>query len=159
MAVLDLQKAFHIVNQKILLKKLEVIGLDSSCIKWFRSYLTNRHQVVTMQKVILDSLPIKCGVPQGSILGPILFMCYINDVCICVNNSKLLLYADDSVLLYYSDTNPKIDWRKSQYIFKYPNAFWKKERKKFNKELLRFRAHANMACIMRMSSARHFIFV
>ena len=107
MVLLDLQKAFDTVNHKILLKKLEVMGLDSACIKWFRSYLTNRHQVVTMQKVISDSLPIKCGVPQGSILGPILFMCYINDMCICVKNSKLLLYADDSVLLY-SDTNPKL---------------------------------------------------
>ena len=82
------------------LKKLEVMGLDSACIKWFRSYLTKRHQVVTMQKVMSDSLPTKCGVPQGSILGPILFMRYINDI-------YLNYYADDSVLLY-SDTNPKL---------------------------------------------------
>ena len=106
MVLLDLQKAFDTVNHSILLKKLEVMGLDSSCVKWFKSYFTNRHQVVTMQKVLSDSLPIKCGVPQGSILGPILFMCYINDMCSCVNGSKLLLYADDSVLLY-SDTNSK----------------------------------------------------
>ena len=106
MVLLDLQKAFDTVNHNILLKKLEVMGLDSACVKWFRSYLSNRHQVVTVQTVLSDSLPIKCGVPQGSILGPILFMCYINDMCTCVNESKLLLYADDSVLLY-SDTNPK----------------------------------------------------
>ena len=76
------------------------MGLDSACVKWFRSYLTNRHQVVILQNVLSDSLPIKCGVPQGSILGPLLFMCYINDMCTCVNDSKLLLYADDSVVMY-----------------------------------------------------------
>ena len=66
MVLLDLQKAFDTVNHTILLKKLEVLGLDSACVKWFRSYLSNRHQVVTMQTVLSDSLPIKWGVPQGA---------------------------------------------------------------------------------------------
>ena len=106
MVLLDLQKAFDTVNHEILLKKLQVLGFNKANLEWFRSYLSNRHQLVSIRNVHSELLPIKCGVPQGSILGPILFTSYINDMCICLHDCKLLLYADDSVLLY-SSSNPK----------------------------------------------------
>jgi hypothetical protein len=96
MVMLDLQKAFDTVNHDILCNKLRVMGVES--IDWFRSYLSDRRQVVCVNKTSSNPMSITCGVPQGSILGPLLFLCYINDMPISVN-CKLLLYADDSALL------------------------------------------------------------
>ena len=98
MVLLDLQKAFDTVDHKILLMKLEAIGLNEDVIRWFRSYLTDRQQLVDVSGTLSSSAEIKCGVPQGSILGPLLFLIYVNDMSGVVN-SKLLLYADDSAIL------------------------------------------------------------
>ena len=68
-------------------------------VSWFRSYLSNREQCVEVNGVRSDFLPVSCGVPQGSILGPQLFLLYINDLCISVN-CDLSLYADDSALIF-----------------------------------------------------------
>ena len=107
MVLLDLQKAFDTVNHGILLKKLQIMGFNQATLEWFRSYLSNRHQVVAIRDIRSKVMPITCGVPQGSILGPILFSTYINDMSICIKaDCKLLLYADDSVLLC-SNPNPK----------------------------------------------------
>ena len=72
------------------------MGIGSSA--WFKSYLFNRHQTTSVNNVESDPLTIQCGVPQGSILGPLLFLCYINDMPISVT-CKLISYADDSALL------------------------------------------------------------
>ena len=96
--VIDLQKAFDTVNHKILLSKLQALGLDQVAIKWFASYLEDRQQIVQIGDTHSDSCSIKCGVPQGSILGPLLFLIYVNDMRAAVS-CKLLLYADDSALL------------------------------------------------------------
>ena len=101
--LLDLQKAFDTVNHDILCRKLGAMGIDS--VEWFRSYLSGRKQIVHVNKVDSDPLQISCGVPQGSILGPLLFLCYVNDMVTSVDR-KLLLYADDSALLV-SDKNPQ----------------------------------------------------
>ena len=101
MVVIDLQKAFDTVNHKILLSKLQALGLDQVAIKWFTSYLENRQQIVQIGDTHSDSCSIKsfkCGAPQGSILGPLLFLIYVNDMRAAVS-CKLLLYADDSALL------------------------------------------------------------
>ena len=98
MVVIDLQKAFDTVNHKILLSKLQALGLDQVAIKWFASYLEDRQQIVQIGDTHSDSCSIKCGVPQGSILGPLLFLIYVNDMRAAVS-CKLLLYADDSALL------------------------------------------------------------
>ena len=104
MVLLDLQKAFDTVDHDILCKKLEIIGLNSS--DWFKSYLKGRTQVVIANETRSESGTVTCGVPQGSLLGPLLFLCYVNDMPISIK-CKLLLYADDSALII-SGTDPKI---------------------------------------------------
>jgi len=96
LVLLDLQKAFDTVDHVILCKKLRAMGVTS--VDWFMSYLSCRTQIVNVNHVDSDPLNVPCGVPQGSILGPLLFLCYVNDMASSVD-CKLLLYADDSALL------------------------------------------------------------
>ncbi|MCU7801520.1 MAG: reverse transcriptase family protein [gamma proteobacterium symbiont of Lucinoma myriamae] len=98
MVLLDLQKAFDTVDHSILLMKLEALGLSQDIVRWFRSYLSDRQQLVDVSGMFSSSAEIRCGVPQGSILGPLLFLIYVNDMSGVVSN-KLLLYADDSAIL------------------------------------------------------------
>ncbi|CAL4065468.1 unnamed protein product [Meganyctiphanes norvegica] len=96
MVLLDLQKAFDTVDHEILCKTLEGMGIDFT--EWFKSYLGGRQQVVVANETTSEPGIVSCGVPQGSILGPLLFLCYVNDMPISVK-CKLLLYADDSALI------------------------------------------------------------
>jgi Reverse transcriptase (RNA-dependent DNA polymerase) len=93
----DLQKAFDCVDHEILLKKLCKMGISGVELSWFKSYLTNRKQFVSLNNVNSDYTVIRRGVPQGSILGPLLFLLYINDL---PESTKLfiLLFADDTTL-------------------------------------------------------------
>ena len=98
---LDIKKAFDSVNHTILLKKLSHYGIRGVCYKLFESYLINRQQYAYVNNTISSLQEIKTGVPQGSVLGPILFLLYINDlhnVLLC--NPRL--FADDTLLLYSS---------------------------------------------------------
>ena len=95
----DLEKAFDTVNHDILLAKLEHIGIRGVAKKWFESYLSERFQSVTIGGVSSSRLPITCGVPQGSILGPLLFLIYINDMRSSVKSSTVFHFADDTNLL------------------------------------------------------------
>ena len=97
MVLIDLQKAFDTVDHGILNEKLRSIGVSST--SWFDSYLENRRQCVDVKGSRSEFLPISCGVPQGSILGPLLFLIYINDMNISLT-CRLSLYADDSALLF-----------------------------------------------------------
>ena len=103
MVLLDLQKAFDTVDHVILCNKLRAMGFSS--VDWIRSYLSDRKQIVNVNKVDSDPRNITCGVPQGSLLGPLLFLCYVNDMPVSVK-CKLILYADDSALLI-SHKNPQ----------------------------------------------------
>ena len=99
MVLIDLQKAFDTVNHEILLSKLEAIGVKPDSCSWFRSYLFDREQCVEVNGKRSDFMLGTCGVPQGSIFGPLLFLLYINDLNVSID-CGLSLYADDSALVY-----------------------------------------------------------
>ena len=99
---IDLKKAFHTIDHSILLKKLQFYGIRGTAYKWLESYLENRKQYVSINGINSECNDVICGVPQGSILGPKLFILYINDLC----NSSLLL----KFVLFADDTNPFVKW-------------------------------------------------
>ena len=99
MILIDLQKAFYTIDHEILLQKLKAMKFSESTIKWFKSYLSERIFLVKIENKLSDFGKIFCGVPQGSILGPLLFLIYVNDMSQAVT-STLLLYADNSCILY-----------------------------------------------------------
>ena len=103
---LDLQKAFDSVDHKILLKKLENYGFRGVAKSWVESYLTGRRQFVSINNVCSEPMSIKHGVPQGSVLGPLFFILYINDLKNCLNYSKAYIFADDTAI-NISHTSPK----------------------------------------------------
>ena len=93
-----MSKAFDKVNHKHLLHKLRMAGFRGSLLQWFQSYLTNRHQRVTAQGSTSTTQPIISGVPQGSILGPVLFSLYVNDLPHTITSSQVAMFADDTKL-------------------------------------------------------------
>ena len=93
---LDLSKAFDTVNHNILLH----YGIRGVVLRWFQSYLENRKQFVSIGNVRSDISYISCGVPRGSVLGPFLFLLYINDIQESSNLLDFHLFADDSSLFY-----------------------------------------------------------
>ena len=95
---LDLSKAFNTVNHSILLSKLDVYGIRDIENQWFRSYLNKRKQKVFVNGVESDFLQVNSGVPQGSILGPVIFLVYINDFVNATNYFSIRLFADDTLL-------------------------------------------------------------
>ncbi len=101
--LLDLRKAFDLVNTNILLQKLEIYNLDDNSLCWFKLYLQGRHQCVQFKGKMSEIRPVTHCVPQGSILGPLLFIIYMNELPLYVN-SDFDMYADDSTL----DTTAKI---------------------------------------------------
>ena len=99
MILIDLQKAFDTINHEILFKNLKAMGFSEGCITWFQSYLSERTFFISIENQLSDYRRISCAVPQGSILGPLFFLIYVNDMPQAVN-SNLFSYADDSCLMF-----------------------------------------------------------
>ena len=100
----DFQKAFDTVDHTILLNKLCHYGIRGKSNDWFKSYLFDRKQFVAINGFNSDLKDIKCGVPQGSVLGPLLFLIYINDLYTSIKFCKVHHFADDTNLLHFTDS-------------------------------------------------------
>ena len=97
---LDLKKAFDTVDHDILLSKMNLYGIQGIALDWFRSYLTNRTQRCLVNGSLSRICSLKCGVPRGTILGPLLFLIYINDLPNCLTSCQPRMYADDTHITY-----------------------------------------------------------
>ena len=100
---LDLKKAFDTVDHEILLGKLNAYGISGMAGGWFRSYLSGRQQMCVINGRSSNSRFVRCGIPQGTILGPLLFLIYINDLPNCLTYSRARMFADDTNLTYASN--------------------------------------------------------
>ena len=98
MILIDLQKAFDTFDHDILLQKLYAIDFSKHMVNWFRSYLFNISFLVNLGNDFSQPASVSCGVPQGSVLGPLLFLIYVNDMSQAVK-CDLFLYADDTCLV------------------------------------------------------------
>ena len=105
---LDIQKAFDCIDHNILLDKLKFYGISQIELKWFHSYLTDRYQQCQINGFLCKKGKIISGVPQRSILGPLLFLIYINDLPNCLKSTIPCLYADDTQIFTSSHDTAKI---------------------------------------------------
>jgi len=125
---IDLSKAFDTVNHDVLLRKLSHIGVRASSYDWFASYLSDRSQYVSIRGTHSDIRFLDAGVPQGSVLGPLLFLIYINEMSNICHTVKFIHYADDTTI-YFSHTSIEVviaeltlglgrleDWLLSNYL-------------------------------------------
>jgi hypothetical protein len=119
--LLDFAKAFDKVPHQRLLHKLEYYGVNAKTKNWIQSFLQNRQQRVILKGAASEKAPVLSGVPQGTVLGPLLFLTYINDMSEMVKSSETKLFADDSLLfrtinnqadsvLLQNDLTPLQDW-------------------------------------------------
>ena len=100
----DLSKAFDTVNHHMLLDKLENLGIRGKALELFRSYLSGRKQYVNIDNCKSKTRSITCGVPQGSVLGPLFFLLFINDLPNCCPSGKVRIFADDTNVFFHCNS-------------------------------------------------------
>ena len=93
---LDLKKAFDTVNHDILIEKLKLYGFQKQSLSWFKSYLKDRKQFCKINQTQSSIRNVRCGIPQGSTLGPLLFFIYMNDLPNCLDESVPSIFTDDT---------------------------------------------------------------
>ena len=101
---IDLTKAFDTIDHEIILRKMSYLGVDQAAIKWFSSYLSGRTQRCNVSGKLSSARTLSCGVPQGSILGPLLFLIYINDLPNSLRGAVPRMFADDTNLTLSAKT-------------------------------------------------------
>ena len=108
---IDLSKAFDTINHEILLKTLQYYGKNGVALNWFKDYLSERQQFVNYNGYLSSFRQVKCGVPQGSVHGSLLFLIYVNDICNVWTSSSLdiILFADDTSILN-NELNKLTEW-------------------------------------------------
>ena len=118
MILIHLQKDFDTIDHDILLKKLSGIGFSNHTSGWFKSYLSNQLFRVNLENCYSDPSNITCGLPQESVLGPLLFVIYVNDIPHAVK-SNLFLYADVSCLVFQGNDVTEIEKQWKQRFYKH----------------------------------------
>ncbi len=103
---IDLKKAFDTVDHGLLIKKMGRYGIANIELNWFHSYLSNRRQTVTVNGEKSEPMEITYGVPQGSIMGPLMFNMYVNDLPDVNTKSRIVMYADDTAIVF-TDSDPR----------------------------------------------------
>ena len=106
---IDLSKAFDTVDHSTLISKLPLYGIEHAEQRWIQNYLTQRSQMACFEGELSQEEKITYGVPQGSILGPLLFQIHINNVHLHIENCKTIMYADDTVHLFSDKTEAEIN--------------------------------------------------
>ena len=107
----DLKKAFDCVDHDVLVKKMYYYGIRGLTLKLFQSYFTNRTQICKVDQTMSNTRTVKCGMPQGSNLGPLLFLLYINDLPNCLTSSSTSMFADDTNISTQGTTEHEIQER------------------------------------------------
>ena len=119
----DLQKAFDTVDHNLLLNKLYHVGIRGLMHNWLTNYLSNRKQYTSINGVFSEMGDIVCGVPQGSVLGPLLFLIYVNDISTAVSDNSLRLFADDTNLFIFGSDLSELETTANDYLKKMEEWF------------------------------------